>query len=242
MRYHFDYSTLPLVGASDAAAPIRSSSVGTALLSHVRSTSGARVSGASQIRRAAVYDVANSSEMQALKPSLYYLRNKIRDAKLGQTTYQVVLQLARCQSPADRPDLRSDLSVLSIDRAGCHEIVSIERQEVRWPGGRSKPSSRFRPARSPRSSLEIPTGAEFHESRLDDGDRPLPSGAECVVLDKNRVRVERVVQVDVQVHAAATDADDLREAQIELIQSVSVQRTRLDQIDVGLPQRERPTE
>src|SRR2546425_10569241 len=90
------------------------------------------------------------------------------------------------------------------------------------------------------TTLEIPTGAEFHESRLNDGDRPLPGGAERVVLDENRVRVERVVQVDVQVHAAATNADDLREAEVELIQSVSIQRTRLDQIDVGLPQRERP--
>src|SRR2546422_3320973 len=91
-----------------------------------------------------------------------------------------------------------------------------------------------------RSSLEIPTGAEFYESRLNDGDWPLPGGAERVVLDENRVRVERVVQVDVQVHAAATNADDLREAEVELIQSVSIQRTRRDQIDVGLPQRERP--
>src|SRR5881296_3852305 len=91
-----------------------------------------------------------------------------------------------------------------------------------------------------RSTLEIPTGAELHESRLNDGDRSLPGGAERVVLDENRVRVERVVQVDVQIHAAATDADDLREAEVELIQPVSVHRTRLDQIDVGLPQRERP--
>jgi len=89
-------------------------------------------------------------------------------------------------------------------------------------------------------TLEIPTGAEFHESRLNDGDWPLPGGAERVVLDENRIRIERVVQVDVQVHAAATDADDLREAEIEFIQSVAKQRTRLDQIDVGLPQRERP--
>src|SRR5438876_9063791 len=93
-----------------------------------------------------------------------------------------------------------------------------------------------------RSSLEIPTGAEFHESRLNDRDRSLPGGAERVVLDENRVRVERVVQVDVQIHAAVTDADDLREAEIEFIQSVAKQRTRLDQIDVGLPQRERPAE
>src|SRR3989449_7552675 len=125
----------------------------------------------------------------------------------------------------------SDGSSVELHEEGCNRRT-ISR----------KPSSRFRPARSSRSSLEIPTGAEFHESRLNDGDRPLPGGAERVVLDENRVRVERVVQVDVQVHAAATNADDLREAEVELIQSVSIQRTRLDQIDVGLPQRERPPE
>src|SRR5437870_7451552 len=88
----------------------------------------------------------------------------------------------------------------------------------------------------------MPTCPEVHESRLDDGDRPVPGGAERVVLDEDRVRVECVVQVDVQVHAAATNADDLREAEVELIQSVSIQRTWLDQIDVGLTQRERPPE
>src|SRR5438128_10932166 len=88
--------------------------------------------------------------------------------------------------------------------------------------------------------LEIPTSAEFHEPRLNDGDRTLPGGAERVVLDENRVRVERVVQIDVQVHAAATNADDFREAEVELIQPVSIQRAWLDQIDVGLPQRKRP--
>src|SRR5437870_5434361 len=90
--------------------------------------------------------------------------------------------------------------------------------------------------------LEIPTSAEFHEPRLNHGDRPLPGGAERVVLHENRARVERVVQIDVQVHAAATDADDLREAEVELIQPVSVHRAWLDQIDVGLPQRKRPAE
>ena len=38
---------------------------------------------------------------------------------------------------------------------------------------------------------------------------------------------------------SATNADDLRQAEIELIQPVSIQRTWRDQIDVGLPQRER---
>src|SRR5204863_4716303 len=113
-----------------------------------------------------------------------------------------------------------------------------------WPGGRGRcaaarqiasPAGRLT-VRSP-FPLEIPTCAELHEPRLNDGDRPLPGGAERVVLDENRVRVERVVQIDVQVHAAATDADDLREAEVELIQPVSVHRAWLDQIDVGLPQR-----
>ena len=54
-------------------------------------------------------------------------------------------------------------------------------------------TGRLKPALHVQKALEVPTGAELQEPRLNDRDRPLPGGAERVVLDENRVRVERVM-------------------------------------------------
>ena len=54
------------------------------------------------------------------------------------------------------------------------------------------------------------------------------------------VRVERVVEVHVQVELAAADVDDLGEPQVDLVEPVAPHRAGLDQVHVGLSVRERP--
>src|SRR5688500_3650035 len=89
-------------------------------------------------------------------------------------------------------------------------------------------------------ALEVPARAEFDESWLDDRQRQLPGLAEVVQLRENRVRIERVVEVDVEIDAALADRDDLGEPQVELIEPVAIDGAGLDQIDARLRQRKGP--
>ena len=70
------------------------------------------------------------------------------------------------------------------------------------------------------SISEVPPCPELHEPRLDDR-RCVPPG-HAVILDllEDRVRVERVVEVDVHIEPPLL-RDDLRETQVELVQAVA---------------------
>src|SRR5262245_7092422 len=109
-------------------------------------------------------------------------------------------------------------------------------------GARSSSSAESRTPRAgftrPILRSEVPARRELHEARLDDRQRQPPRGSECRILERHRIRVERVVEVDVQIDASTSNVDDLRESQIDLVQPVAVHRTRLDQINGRLVQGE----
>jgi hypothetical protein len=70
---------------------------------------------------------------------------------------------------------------------------------------------------SPNPLTEIELHAELVEARHDDLERRLP-GVVGLVQIEHRARIERVVDIDVRPRAGAAKAQELREAEVELVQ------------------------
>src|SRR6187402_100686 len=112
---------------------------------------------------------------------------------------------------------------------------------ARPEGGQLNTALTKRSLRDPSgASLEIPAGRELHEARLNDRGRQAPHRTDRPDLSDDRVRVERVVEVDVEVDPAVADVDDLGESQVDLVQPVAEGRGGPDCVDRGLGVGERP--
>src|ERR1041384_3507503 len=72
-----------------------------------------------------------------------------------------------------------------------------------------------------RGRLEVELDAELDEAGDQDLGRPLPV-AERIVLRQHRARVERVIEVHIRARARAAEAQQLREAEIDLMQPIAV--------------------
>src|SRR4029077_20429653 len=82
--------------------------------------------------------------------------------------------------------------------------------------------------RLPNSKVEL--GSDLDEPRLQHIQRFPPDRVRGFLL-QNRIRVEQVVQIEVDVRARPADANNLREPQVDLLQSIAILRSRLDDVD-----------
>jgi hypothetical protein len=73
----------------------------------------------------------------------------------------------------------------------------------------------------PLQPSEVELHTEFHEPGDQDLGWPLPI-AERVVLQQHRARVERVVEVDVRACARASESQEFREAEVDLVQPLTM--------------------
>ena len=73
--------------------------------------------------------------------------------------------------------------------------------------------------------LEIPPRAELHKARRDHLDRiPYPrdtNGTDAVQRRGNRVGVEGVIHIQVEVQTARRQTENLREPEVDLVQPVA---------------------
>ena len=86
--------------------------------------------------------------------------------------------------------------------------------------------------------LEVDLHAELPEPRLQHARRRQPRArasrdrrAERLVVAQNRRRVQDVVQIEPDIGPRPAELQDLREADIELVDAIAVQRARLDEVD-----------
>src|SRR5258705_9217334 len=87
---------------------------------------------------------------------------------------------------------------------------------------------------------EIVARRELHEPRLDNSSRAQPRCAKCIDLRQDRVGVAEIVDVEVRLEPAlAAHVEDLRRAKVDLIQTIAINRARLDDVDGGLVRQER---
>jgi hypothetical protein len=111
------------------------------------------------------------------------------------------------------------------------EVVSeyVASRKQQCDGGQLEPSADTPGSRELEATLvsdpwlvsEIELHAELDESSDQDLGRPLPV-AEGIVLQQHRARVERVVHIDVRARASASEVQQLREAEVDLVESIAV--------------------
>src|SRR5262245_43055203 len=87
-------------------------------------------------------------------------------------------------------------------------------------------------------TLEIPPRTELHETRWNRLQRVAVAernadGTHAVQRNGDRVRVERVVEIEVQVHATLRQPQDLREPQVDLIQPIAPHRSWFNHVEHG---------
>src|SRR4051794_4068817 len=104
------------------------------------------------------------------------------------------------------------------------------------PGITSCPSYEVRSS-SCLSCSEVELHAELPEARLQHGRWRQPGRrarercrAERVVVAQDRRRVEQVVKIESDVGPCVTEAEDLREPRVELVDAIAVERTRLHEV------------
>src|SRR4029077_18806745 len=76
--------------------------------------------------------------------------------------------------------------------------------------------------------------AHLEEARLQHRGRRQPrrrSRRERLVITQHRRAVEDIVDVDTEVGPPTAETDVLRDSQVELVDAVAVQRSRLNQVD-----------
>src|SRR5262249_5494912 len=90
---------------------------------------------------------------------------------------------------------------------------------------------------------EIELRADLEQSRVEDAQRHQPRG-EIVVLTRDRVRVQGVVEIEVDGGLRRTKLEELRKTKIELVEALAVDRSWRDDIDRGIRRsaREEPPE
>src|SRR5439155_18002203 len=100
-----------------------------------------------------------------------------------------------------------------------------------------------------RRTSKVPANADLEDPALDDRGRLQPGAAVgaavAVGQRQRRVRVERVVEIEVRVERALADLEDLREPDVELVQPIAEHRVRHEGVDGLLTGRaggERPAE
>src|SRR5262245_59578896 len=105
------------------------------------------------------------------------------------------------------------------DSRAAHEAARLDRIYAAFLT-RSRIGCTFCTRRTERE-LKIKLDAELHKSSDQDLSWSLPI-AERVVLQQHRARVERVVHVDVRARAGAAELQQLREAEVHLMEALTV--------------------
>src|ERR1043166_3232674 len=87
--------------------------------------------------------------------------------------------------------------------------------------------------RTRRMALEIKLHADLEQPRIEDAQRH-ETGGVVVVLTRDRIRVERVVEVEVQCGLRPAELEKLRKTEIELVEPLAVRRARRDDVNRGV--------
>src|SRR5258707_831520 len=80
-------------------------------------------------------------------------------------------------------------------------------------------------------ALEVPVHRQLREATWNEIDWPLPD-RESVIHRHDRVLIQRVVQIGPDVETVYPDAENLSDAEVEVVQSLAVNLARGDHIDL----------
>src|SRR5258706_15805232 len=79
-------------------------------------------------------------------------------------------------------------------------------------------------------ALEVPVHRQLREAPWNEIDWPLPN-REAVIHQHDRVLIQRVVQIGPDVETVDPDAENLSDAEVEVVQSFAVYLARGDHVD-----------
>jgi hypothetical protein len=99
-------------------------------------------------------------------------------------------------------------------------------------------------ARILQNLIKVELPADFREARHEYLLRRQPARPVRLVVGENRARVQRIVEIKTDRHASCAEHESLRHAKIELVDAVSIQRSRVNDVDrrIGRASRKIPAE